>query len=133
MLHRETCVQSLMAQLQDLRAQNLELQRSQQELSEAVAYTAGTSQSYGDRMTQIVSTLAKFDANSYQQDSEAVAASVAEHIKMFNSHIAKCFSAAETLATCYAAVASRIDAWNHRKKKCCFNALRHTLVVLEMH
>ena len=58
----ETCIQSLMAQVKDLRTQNLELQRSHQELSQAVASTAGISQSYGDRMTQILSTLAKFDA-----------------------------------------------------------------------
>ena len=51
-----------MAQVQDLRARNLELQRSQQELSQAVAPTAGISQSYGDQMTQILSTLAKFEA-----------------------------------------------------------------------
>ena len=51
-----------MAQVQDLRTQNLELQRSQQELSQAVASTAGISQSYADRMTQILSTLAAFDA-----------------------------------------------------------------------
>ena len=51
-----------MAQVKDLRTQNLELQRSHQELSQAVASTAGISQSYRDRMTQILSTLAKFDA-----------------------------------------------------------------------
>ena len=49
-----------MAQVKDLRTQNLDLQRSHQELSQAVASTAGISQSYGDRMTQILSTLAKF-------------------------------------------------------------------------
>ena len=51
-----------MAQVKDLRTQNLELQRSHQELSQAVASTVGISQSYGDRMTQILSTLAKFNA-----------------------------------------------------------------------
>ena len=51
-----------MAQVKDLRTQNLELQRCHQELSQAVASTVGISQSYGDRMTQILSTLAKFDA-----------------------------------------------------------------------
>ena len=114
-VHYETCIQSLMAQVQDLRAQNLELQRSQQELSQAVASTAGISQSYGDRMTQILSTLAKFDAvvKGYQRDSKAVEASVSDHLKMSNSNTAKCFSAVETLAPCYAAVASRIDAWDH--------------------
>ena len=61
-VHYETCIQSLMAQVQDLRTQNLKLQRSQQELSQAVAAAAGISQSYGDRMTGILSTLAKFDA-----------------------------------------------------------------------
>ena len=40
-----------MAQVKDLRTQNLELQRSQQELSQAVASTAGISQLYGDEMT----------------------------------------------------------------------------------
>ena len=54
-VHYETCIQSLMAQVKDLRTQNLELQRSQQELSQAVASTAGISQSYGDRMTEICS------------------------------------------------------------------------------
>ena len=38
--HYERCIQSVMAQVQDLGAQNLELQRSQQELSQAVASTA---------------------------------------------------------------------------------------------
>ena len=51
-----------MAQVQDLRAQNLELQPYQQELSQAVASTAGISQSYGERVTRIFSTFAKFDA-----------------------------------------------------------------------
>ena len=41
----ETCIQCLMAQVQDLRAQYLELQQSHQELSQAVASAAGTSQS----------------------------------------------------------------------------------------
>ena len=74
MVHYETCIQSLMAQVKELRTQNLELQRSQQEPSQAVASTAGISQSYGDRMTQILSTLAKFDAavQGYQRDSKAV-------------------------------------------------------------
>ena len=104
-----------MAQVQDLRAQNLELQRSQQELSGAVASTASISQSYGDRMSQILSALAKFDAvvQGYQQDSKAVEASASDHLKMSHSNTAKCFSAVETLATRYAAVASRIDAWDH--------------------
>ena len=48
-MHYETCIQSLMAQVQDLRAQNLELQRSQQEPYQALASTAGITQSYGDR------------------------------------------------------------------------------------
>ena len=111
-VHYETCLQSLMAQVQDLRTQNLELQRSQQEPSQAVASTAGISQSYGDRMTQILSTLAKFDAvvQGYQRDSKAVEASVSDHLKMSNSNTAKCFSAVEMLATRSAAVASRIDA-----------------------
>ena len=73
------------------------------------------SQSYGDRMTQILSTLAKFDAavQGYQRDSKAVEASVSDDLKMSNSNTAKCFSAVETLATRYAAIASGIDAWDH--------------------
>ena len=80
-----------MAQVQDLRAQNLELQGSQQELSQAVASTAGISQSYGDHMAQILSTLAKFDAvaQGYQRDSKAVEASVSDHLKMSNSNTAE--------------------------------------------
>ena len=115
-VHYETCIQSLMAQVQDLRTQNLELQRSQQELSQTVAAAAGISQSYGDRMTQILSTLAKFDAvvQGYRQNSRAVATSVADHPKMSNSNTAKWFSAVEMLATRHATVASRIDAWNQR-------------------
>ena len=114
-MHYETCIQSLTAQVRDLRAQNLELQRSQQELAQAVASTAVISQLYGDRLTQILSTLAKSDAvvQGYQQDSTAMEASVSDHLKMSNSNTAKCFSAVETLATRYAAVASRIDAWDH--------------------
>ena len=90
-----------MAQVRDLGAQNLELRRSQQELSQAVASTAGISQSYGDRMTKILSTLAKFHVvvQGYQRDSKALEASVSDHLKMPNSNTAKCFSAVETLAT----------------------------------
>ena len=104
-----------MAQVKDMRNQNLELQRSHQELSQAVASTVGISQSYGDRMTQILSTLAKFDAavQGYRRDSKVVEASMADHLKMSNGNTAKCFSAVESLATRYAAVASRIDAWDH--------------------
>ena len=104
-----------MAQVKDLRTQNLELQRSHQKLSEAVASTVGISQSYGDQMTQILSTLAEFDAavQGYRRDSKVVEASVADHPKMSNGNTAKCFSAVESLATRYAAVASRIDAWDH--------------------
>ena len=114
-VHYETYIQSLMAQVQDLRTRNLELQRSQQELFQAVSSTAGISQSYGDQMTQILSTLAKFVAvvQGYQRDSKAVDAGVSDHLKMFNSKTAKCFDAVETLAARYAAVASRIDAWDH--------------------
>ena len=91
-VHYETCIQSLMAQVKDLRTQNLELQRSHQELSQAVAPAAGISQSYGDQMTQICSTLAKFDAavQGYRRDSKVVEASVADHLKMSNSNTAKC-------------------------------------------
>ena len=69
-----------MAQVRDLRAQNLELQRSQQELSQAVASTAGISQ------TQILCTLATFHAvvQGCQRDSKAVEASVSDHLKMSN-------------------------------------------------
>ena len=83
-MHNETCIQSLIAQVQDLWTQNLELQVSQQELSQAVAAAARISQSYGDRMTQILSKLAQFDAvvQGYQRHSRAVAASVADHLKM---------------------------------------------------
>ena len=90
-----------MAQEQDLRTQNSELGRSQQELSQAVASTAGINESYRDRMTVILSTLAKFDAvdQGYQQVSKAVEASVSDHLKMSNSNTAKCFSAVETLTT----------------------------------
>ena len=104
-----------MAQVKDLRTQNLELQRSHQELSQAVAFTAGISQSYGDQMTQILSTLAQFDAavQGYQRDSKVVEASVADHLQMSDSNTAKCFSAVESSATCCAAVASRMDVWDH--------------------
>ena len=104
-----------MAQVKDLRTPNLELQRSHQELSQAVASTAGISQSYEDRMTQILSKLAKSDAavQGYLRDSKVVEASVADHLQMSNSNTAKCFSAVGSLATGYAAVASRIDAWDH--------------------
>ena len=104
MVHYETCIQSLTAQVKDLRTQNLELQRAHQELSQAVASTVGISRSYGDRMTQILSTLAKFDAavQGYRRDSKVVEASVADHLKMSNGNTAKCFSAVESLATRYA-------------------------------
>ena len=63
--------------MKDRRTQNLELQRSHQELCHAVASTAGISQSYRDRMTQILSTLAKFDAavQGYRRDSKVMEAS----------------------------------------------------------
>ena len=104
-----------MAQVKDLGTQNLKLQQPQQELSQAVASTAGISQTHGDRMTQILSTLAKFDAavQGYQRDSKASEASVSDHLKISNSNTAKCFSTVETLAMRYAAVASIIDAWEH--------------------
>ena len=38
---------------------------------------------------------------------------MSDHLEMSNSNTAKCFSALKTLATRYAAGASRIDAWNH--------------------
>ena len=104
-----------MAQVKDLRSQNLELQRSHQEPSQAVASTVGISQSYGDRMSQISSTLAKFDAavQGYRRDSKVMEASAADHLQMSNGNTAKCFSAVESLATRYAAVASRSNAWDH--------------------
>ena len=81
-MHYETCIQSLVAQVKDLRTQNPELQQSEQELSQAVASTAGISQSYGDRMTHVLCTLAKFDAGvqGYKRDSEAVEANVSDHL-----------------------------------------------------
>ena len=114
-VHYETCIQSLMAQVKDLRTQNLELQRSHQEPSQAVASTAGISQCYGDRTTQILSTLAKLDAavQGCRRDSKVMEASVVDHLKMSNSNTAKCFSPVELLTTRYAAVVSRIDAWDH--------------------
>ena len=69
-MHFEACIQSLMAQVQDLTAQGLALQRSQQELSQAVASTAGISHSYGDRVIQILSTLAK-GRTRYQEPNMA--------------------------------------------------------------
>ena len=45
MVHYETCIRSLMAQVQHWRTQNLELQRSHQELSQAVSAAAGIIQS----------------------------------------------------------------------------------------
>ena len=77
-----------------------------------MASTVGISQSYAAWMTQILSTLAKFDAavQDYRRDSKVVEASVADHLKMSNGNPAKCFSAVESLATRYAAGASRIDA-----------------------
>ena len=90
-----------MAQVKDLRTQNLELQRSHQELSQAVASTVGFGQSYGDQMTEILSRLAKFDAavQGYRRDSKVMEASAADHLQMSNSNTAKCFSAVELLAT----------------------------------
>ena len=38
---------------------------------------------------------------------------MADHLAMSNSSTAKCFSALESLATHYAAVASGINAWDH--------------------
>ena len=87
-MHNETCIQSLMVQVQELRTQNEELRRSHQELASAAA---GISQSYADRMNQILATLAKHDevVGGYQRYSKLVAASVADHLKMFNSNMAK--------------------------------------------
>ena len=114
MVHYETCIPSLMAQVQDLRTQTQTMQQSYQELSHAVWAAAGISQSYRDHMTKILSTLAKYDAvvQSYQQHSRAVAASVSDHLKTFNSTMANRISAVETVATRYATVASRIDVWD---------------------
>ena len=66
-------------------------------------------------MTQILSTLGKGDAvfQGLQRDSKAEVASLSDFIKSSNSNTANCFSAVETLATHHAAVASRIDAWDH--------------------
>ena len=38
---------------------------------------------------------------------------MSDHLKMSNSNTAKCFSAVETLATGFAAVVTRIHAWDH--------------------
>ena len=89
-----------MAQVKDLRTQNLELQRSHQELSQAVASTAGISQSYGDRMTQILSTLAKLDAavQGYRRISKVMEA----HRRLAWRIILKCPTATQlsALAQC---------------------------------
>ena len=84
MVHYETCIRSLMAQVRDLKAQNEELQQLNQELSQAASAPAGNSQCYGEQMTQILSPLAKHDEVvwHYQRDSKQVAASVADHLKM---------------------------------------------------
>ena len=65
-------------------------------------------------MTQNVCTLTNYEAvvQGYQRYSRAVATSVANHLEMVNSNTAQCFSADETLATRYANVASRMDAWD---------------------
>ena len=114
MVQYETCIQSLMAQVQDLRTQNLELQWSHQELSQTVAPAAGISQSYRDRMSQNWSTLTNYNTlvQGYQQDSRAVAPSVVDHPTMSNRHMAKCFSSVKTLAMHCATVASRIHVWD---------------------
>ena len=48
----------------------------------------GISQSYRDRMTQMVSTLARFDAavQGYRRDFKVAEASVADHLKMSNGN-----------------------------------------------
>ena len=113
-VHFETCIQALTAQVRDLQAQNQELQRSHRELSQAVAAVTGISQSYGDRMSQILSTLAKQEevVRGYQRESRGVAAGVADHLKMSNSNTAKCFSAVEALAARCDALTSRLDEWD---------------------
>ena len=97
MVHYERCMQSLMAQVQDQQAQNQELQGSHQELSQAVSHAAGICQSCRDRMTRMLSTLAKHDkvVPAYERGSKAVAASVADHLTMSNNNTAKWFSAAK--------------------------------------
>ena len=112
MVQYEPCIQSLMAQVQDFRTHSQELQRSHEELCQPASAAAGISQSYGDPMTQILCTLAKHDEvdRGYQRNSEAVAASVADHLKMSVSNTARCYSAVETLVTRYATAASRNDA-----------------------
>ena len=113
-VHYETCIQALTAQVRDLQTQNQELQRSNRELSQAVAAVTGISQSYWDRMSQILSTLAKQEevVRGYQRESRGVADSVVDHLKMSNSNTAKCLSAVETLAARCAALASRLDEWD---------------------
>ena len=113
-VHFETCIQALTAQVRDLQAQSQELQRSHRELSQAVAAVTGISQSYRDRMSQILSTLAKQEevVRGYQRESKGVAAGVADHLKMSNSNTAKCFRALETLAARCDALTSRLDEWD---------------------
>ena len=113
-LHNEMCIRSLTAQITDLQSRNQELQRSHQELSQDVAAVAGIPQSYGDRMTQILSTQAKQQAlvPDYLQESREMVASVADHLRMYNHNTAKCYSAVEALAKNYATMASRLDEWD---------------------
>ena len=74
----ETCIQSLMAQVCDLQSKNQELQRSHQELAEAVATVVGISQSYGDGVTQILPIQPKQGVlvPDYRRESKGMASSV---------------------------------------------------------
>ena len=111
MVHYDTRIQSLTAEVRNLQYKNQELQRSYQELSQAVAGAAGISQSYGDRMTQTLSTGADQGAlvRDHRWGSRDIAASVEDHLQMSNHNRANCFSAAETLGQHYATIASGLD------------------------
>ena len=103
------CIQSLMAQVHNWQSKNQELQVSHHELAQSMAVAASISQSYGDRMTQILSTQTKQEllVPDYQQESKDMASTVAGHLQMSNHYTAKSFSVVEALAKNYATIASR--------------------------
>ena len=100
--------------MRDLQSKNQELQKSNQELAQCVAAVVGISPSYGDRMTQILSTQAKQEmlVRDYQRELKDVASSVADRLKMSNHKPAKCFGAVEMLTKNYATIASRLNEWD---------------------
>ena len=91
MVHYKTCIHSLLARLRDLKSRNQDLQLFDQERSPAVAAVTGISQSYGDPMTQILSTVAEQDevVQGYQRELRVVAASVADVLKLSNNNTLK--------------------------------------------